>query len=151
MNLCCFFFLILTVHGKSCVLLQCTKDKQTNKQYRPHVLKWKFYCNYIYLHHESCFHLSTVLWSEPKWSQLSIFCFLSTTPSLETQLTQQPPVPVQINTLYPQLFKAAFHLCISRPIVILWTGWASAAATLSPHYTNHCVVLELLWHQHLFT
>lgn len=62
-------------------------------------------------------------------------------PASETHLTQQPPVPVQIKTLYPELSKASFHLCICRSMVILWTGLLltflplSSSATLSPRYT----------------
>lgn len=43
-------------------------------------------------------------------------------PASETHLTQQPPVPVQIKTQYPELSKASFHFCICRSLMILWTG-----------------------------
>lgn len=47
---------------------------------------------------------------------------LSTPPRHETPLTQKPPVPVQIKTLYLQLLKASFLLCIFKSNVFLWTG-----------------------------
>lgn len=97
------------------------------------------------------FSFLTGLWSQP--TLFHIFpTSLSTAPSLETHLTQQPPVPVQIKTLCPSLLKASFLLCIFRSVMILWTGViiTLSASVLSSHsvpslylpWTVYTVVLK---------
>lgn len=67
---------------------------------------------------------------------------LSTLHSHEPLSTQQPPVPVQIKTLYPLPLKASFLFCIFRTTVFLWTA---VLITLPAPVHSSQAVSSLYW------